>query len=108
MNGKLSQQLSMLALLANWIQLLEDTVSRAHTRHAEFPSKQLMKTLTKWTEDNMSPGDIATLKATLQPLIAIIAKYNDGLKAHEFDVMTGLLDQYWQGREAFLVRLTQR
>ena len=82
-------------------QLLEDTVSRAHTRHAEFPSKQLMKTLTKWTEDNMSPGDIATLKATLQPLIAIIAKYNDGLKAHEFDVMTGLLDQYWQVEKLF-------
>ena len=81
--------------------LLEQVVSRAHSRQAEFPAKQLLKSINKFCEDTMSAADANTLKTTLSPLINVINKYADGLKAHEFSVFTGLLDQYWQVEKLF-------
>ena len=81
-------------------QQLGDIVKRAHSRHGEFPSKQLQKAMSRFMDD-MPPNDAAMLRTTLTPLTTVINNYADGLKIHEFQVMTGLLDQYWQVEKLF-------
>ncbi|KAK5946859.1 acetyl-coenzyme-A carboxylase [Knufia obscura] len=80
---------------------LEEIVKRAHSRHAEFPSKQLTRTLNKFCEDNLSAANAATLRSTLQPLIDVMNKYADGLQVHEYSVFIGLLDQYYAVEKQF-------
>ena len=80
---------------------LDQIVQRAHTRHAEFPAKQLQKAIDRFIEDNLSNGDGDMLRATLAPLTSVIGRYVDGLKVHEFAVFTSLLDQYWQVEKLF-------
>jgi len=80
---------------------LDDIVKRAHSRHAEFPSKQLSRTLNKFCEDNLSAANAATLRSTLQPLIDVMNKFAEGLQVHEYHVFTGLLDQYYAVEKQF-------
>jgi acetyl-CoA carboxylase/biotin carboxylase 1 len=80
---------------------LEQIVERTHSRHAEFPAKQLQKAINKFIEDNMSKADGAALHATLAPLEDVAVRYADGLKVHEFNVFTGLIDQYYQVEKLF-------
>ena len=79
----------------------DQIVSRAHARHLDFPAKQLQKTLNRFLEDNLSGGDADMLRASLAPLVAVMDKYTDGLKAHEFGVFINLLNQYWQVEKLF-------
>ena len=79
----------------------DQIVSRVHARHLDFPAKQLQKTLNRFLEDNLSGSDADMLRASLAPLVAVMDKYTDGLKAHEFGVFIGLLDQYWQVEKLF-------
>ncbi|KPI45475.1 Acetyl-CoA carboxylase [Cyphellophora attinorum] len=81
--------------------LIGQIVDRAHSRKTEFPAKQLLKTINKFCEDNLSRAETSALKTTLAPLISICDKYADGLKVHEYSVFTGLLDQYWQVEKLF-------
>jgi len=80
---------------------LEDTVKRAHARNAEFPSKQLLRTMAKFMEDNLSAVNAATLRTTLQPLLDVINKYIEGLQVNEYHVVTGFLDQYYAVEKQF-------
>ena len=80
---------------------LEDLVKRSHARHSEFPSKQLLRTFNKFTDENLSATDAATLRTTLAPLIEVMSKYADGLQVHEYKVITGLLDQYYAVEKQF-------
>ena len=76
-------------------------VERSHSRHAEFPAKQLQKVLSRFTEESMSKNDADLLKSALAPLIAVMDKYAEGLKVHELQTFAGLLDQYWQVEKLF-------
>lgn len=76
-------------------------VDRAASRKAEFPAKQLQKTLSKFLEDNVSAADAETLKTSLAPLVQVMDKYTEGLKAHEFQVFISLLEQYWEVEKYF-------
>lgn len=80
---------------------LEQLVERAHSRHAEFPAKQIQKAINRFIEENMSASDGATLHTTLAPLEDINARYAEGLKAHELGVFTGLLTQYYEVEKLF-------
>ena len=73
---------------------LEQTVERARSRKAEFPAKQLQKTMARFIEDNVNPADADILKTTLSPLTQVINDYIEGLKVHEYNVFVGLLEQY--------------
>jgi acetyl-CoA carboxylase / biotin carboxylase 1 len=81
--------------------VLVQTVERAHSRHSEFPAKQLQRTINKYIEDQMTATEGAALHATLAPLEDVCARYADGLKAHEFAVFVGLLDQYYAVEKLF-------
>ncbi|RAH50062.1 acetyl-CoA carboxylase ACC1 [Aspergillus brunneoviolaceus CBS 621.78] len=83
---------------------LEYVVDRARARKAEFPAKQLQKTIQKFIEENVNPADAEILRTTLSPLLHVINKYMDGLKAHEFNVFIGLLEQYYEVEKLFAGR----
>ncbi|EMC93743.1 hypothetical protein BAUCODRAFT_36199 [Baudoinia panamericana UAMH 10762] len=84
--------------------LFEETIKRAHGRQAEFPAKQLQRAFDKFLQENVSRGDADLLRTTLAPLMQIMTKYNDGLKAHEFGVMNMLFEQYVAVESIFSAR----
>ena len=88
MPGKLNSQLAQV-------------VERSRARKAEFPSKQLSKTLTRFLEENVSSGDASLIKSALAPLIEVMDRYTEGLKVHEFEVFCSLLDQYHEVEKLF-------
>jgi len=79
-------------------------VERSRTRKIEFPAKQLSKALSRFLEYNVNPSDADQLRSTLAPLTEVMDRYAEGLKAHEFDVFTNLLDQYFKVEKLFSVR----
>lgn len=84
---------------------LEGVVDKARSRKAEFPAKQLRKTIDKFIEENlMNPADAGILKTTLSPLEQVIDKYADGLKTHEYKVFISLLEQYYGVESLFSLR----
>lgn len=82
----------------------EQTVERAHSRQAEFPAKQLYKAFERFLAETVSANDADLLRSGLSPLLEIMTKYNDGLKAHEFDVLIQLFDQYYAVESIFSSR----
>ncbi|GAB1734479.1 hypothetical protein NU195Hw_g9565t1 [Hortaea werneckii] len=82
----------------------EQIVERAHSRQAEFPSKQLQKAFERFLAENTSPSDADLLRTSLAPLLDVMTKYNDGLKAHEFQVMIDLFEQYYAVESLFSAR----
>lgn len=80
---------------------LQTIVDKAKARKAEFPAKQLQKTIVRFIEENVNPADAEILKTTLLPLIQVINKYLDGLKTNEYNVFIGLLEQYYEVEKLF-------
>jgi acetyl-CoA carboxylase/biotin carboxylase 1 len=80
---------------------LQTVVDKAKARKAEFPAKQLQKTIVRFIEENINPADAEILKTTLSPLIQVINKYLDGLKSNEYNVFIGLLEQYYEVEKLF-------
>ncbi|KAJ5815599.1 hypothetical protein N7474_007376 [Penicillium riverlandense] len=83
---------------------LQNVVDRAKIRKAEFPAKQLQKTIVRFIEEHVNPADAEILKATLLPLVQVINKYLDGLKTNEYNVFIGLLEQYYDVEKLFCTR----
>ncbi|KKY14001.1 putative acetyl- carboxylase [Diplodia seriata] len=73
---------------------LEQIVDRAHSRNVEFPAKQLIKNFNRFLEESVDPADASLLRTTLAPLLEIANQYIEGLKAHEFAVMSTLIEEY--------------
>ncbi|SMR48942.1 unnamed protein product [Zymoseptoria tritici ST99CH_1E4] len=82
----------------------EQLVERSHSRKAEFPAKQISKTFERFLAENVPGGDGELLRTALAPLTEILAKYQDGLKAHEFSVINQLLEQYYSVESIFSAR----
>ncbi|KAJ5988378.1 Acetyl-CoA carboxylase [Penicillium waksmanii] len=80
---------------------LQTVVDKAKARKVEFPAKTLQKTIVKFLEENVNPADAEILKATILPLVQVINKYLDGLKANEYNVFIALLEQYYQVEKLF-------
>ncbi|KAH7029955.1 putative acetyl-CoA carboxylase [Macrophomina phaseolina] len=73
---------------------LSQIVDRAHSRGVEFPAKQLIKSFNRFLEESVDPADASLLRSTLAPLFDVANLYVEGVKAHEFEVMASLLNQY--------------
>ena len=104
--GEWSAQFSSLhARMPNKLdQQFSQVIDRARSRKSEFPAKQLSKVLSRFLEDNVRPSDAEVLKTSLQPLIDVLERYAEGLKAHEYDVFCDLLDQYYNVETLFSSR----
>ena len=79
-------------------------VDRAKSRKSEFPAKQLSKALARFLEENVSPGDQDVLKLSLTPLLEVMETYSEGLKVHEYEVFSALLDQYYDVEKLWSTR----
>ncbi|KAK2743023.1 acetyl-coenzyme-A carboxylase [Myotisia sp. PD_48] len=88
-------------------QQLTQIIERAKARKADFPSSQLMKTITRFIDENVSAADADALKTTISPLTQIIQRYSEGLKVHEYNAFVGLLQQYWEVERMFAQRNTR-
>ncbi|KAJ5888691.1 Acetyl-CoA carboxylase [Penicillium taxi] len=80
---------------------LQTIVDKAKSRQAEFPAKQLQKTLSRFIEENVNPADADILRTTLLPLTTVIEKFKEGLKINEYNVFIGLLEQYYEVEKLF-------
>jgi len=81
--------------------LFSAIVDRSKARSAEFPAKQLSKGLNRFIEENIQPSDAPMLRSAIDPLVQVLDKYTEGLKVHEFEVFTALLNKYWQTEMLF-------
>jgi acetyl-CoA carboxylase/biotin carboxylase 1 len=81
--------------------LFSAIVDRSKARSAEFPAKQLSKGLNRFIEENVQPSDAPMLRSAIDPLAQVLDKYAEGLKVHEFEVFTALLNKYWQTEMLF-------
>ncbi|PGH36120.1 acetyl-CoA carboxylase/biotin carboxylase [[Emmonsia] crescens] len=84
--------------------LLTQVVDKAKSRKAEFPANQLMKTLSRFIDEHVSPADADILQTSLLPLVDVIRRYSEGLKVHEYKVFIGILQQYWDVEHLFTGR----
>ena len=82
----------------------EQIVERAHSRQSEFPAKQLQKAFERFCSESLTPADAELLRASLAPLLDIMTKYAEGLKAHEFNTLIALFDQYYAVESIFSAR----
>lgn len=82
-------------------------VEKARSRKADFPARQLSKTLSRFIDDNINPADGGVLREALAPLVTVMDRYMEGLKAHEFDVFIDLLDQFYDIERLFSGRNTR-
>lgn len=72
---------------------LTHIVDQARVHNSEFPARSLSKALHDLQEDTTA-DDVVSLQAGLAPLIEITDRYDKGLQAHEFHVLSDLLDHY--------------
>ncbi|KAI0841488.1 acetyl-CoA carboxylase [Hypoxylon sp. FL0890] len=86
---------------------LTQVVDRAKARSSDFPAKTLMRTVTKFLDDNTSPTEADALRATIAPLIEVLENYADGQKVHELNVIGGLLQMYHDIEGRFSGRRSQ-
>src|SRR5579862_1468429 len=82
---------------------LSSIVDRAHSRHAEFPARSLLKVWDDFFSDSeiYRPADAAAIKAQLEQLPAIAEAYKHGLQMHEYQVLEELLMKYWRVESLF-------
>lgn len=84
--------------------ILEQIVERAQSRNIEFPAKQLTKAFNRFLDENVDAGDVPQLKSALAPLVEVMMRYTEGLKANEFHVFVSLLEQYADVEQQFSSR----
>jgi acetyl-CoA carboxylase/biotin carboxylase 1 len=99
--GEWNQQASALhsRLPAKLDATLSSLVEKSKSRQAEFPAKQLLKSIEKATPEGSS--DAVVFTQVVQPLVQIAQRYADGLVAHEYKLMADLLDKFHEIESLF-------
>ena len=77
------------------------TIDRTKARKAEFPAKALSKVFSRFLEENVAASDVDLLKTALAPLNEILDRYSEGLKVHEYQVFSDLLEDYYDTEKLF-------
>lgn len=78
---------------------LSSLVEKAKARKAEFPARQLLKCFEKYVPHD--PSDAFIFNQAIEPLVSICNQYSDGVVAHEFKVINGLLEEYYNVEKLF-------
>ncbi|KAI1333487.1 acetyl-CoA carboxylase [Xylariaceae sp. FL0016] len=82
-------------------------IERAKTRGTEFPAKTLMRTFTKFLDENLSSADADLLRVTLLPLTEVLDNYAEGQKVRELNAIASLLTTYADIEALFAGRRSQ-
>lgn len=81
---------------------LSSIIERTKARNAEFPAKQLLRAIEKFSQDFVSQ-DRQIFEQSVSPLLSVASRYQNGLKAHEYSVFNDLLEQYLDVETMFSV-----
>lgn len=78
---------------------LQGIVDRAHKKHADFPSKSVLKTIGKWNPSN--ENEKRAWDELVESLTTIAQDFSNGLEGHEYLVMSRLLQEYYDVEKQF-------
>ena len=68
---------------------------------AEFPAHRVKRLIDHYMEDNVRAQDRTMFRTQLGALLSAVERYQAGLKAHETDVIAGLLARYEETEKLF-------
>lgn len=99
--GQWSQQASALhsRIPQKLDSILSSLVEKAKAKNADFPARQLLKSFDKFVPHD--PTDALIFRQAIEPLVSICNQYAEGLVAHEFKVINGFLEQYYEVEKLF-------
>ncbi|KAJ7334069.1 acetyl-CoA carboxylase [Mycena albidolilacea] len=60
----------------------------------EFPAVRIKKVLDHYVQDNVLPQDRTMFRAQLAPVFDVLERFSGGLKGHEQETISNLLDRY--------------
>ncbi|THU97749.1 acetyl CoA carboxylase [Dendrothele bispora CBS 962.96] len=83
----------MPAKLDDSIRSAIDAAKTKGTSH-EFPAARLKKLLDRYVQDSILPQDRAMFRTQLGAIYDVLERYQNGLKGHEYEVMSQLLERY--------------
>jgi acetyl-CoA carboxylase/biotin carboxylase 1 len=69
-------------------------VAKAKGHGQEFPAVRIKKLLDHYVQDNVLPQDRTMFRAQLAPVFDILEQFNGGLKGHEQETISTLLERY--------------
>lgn len=78
-------------------EAMTSLVERSHSRGVEFPSKQILKLISRHEKES---GD-AAFADIVAPLVEVASKFANGLIEHEYTFIASLLDEYYEVEKLF-------
>ncbi|KAL1921184.1 uncharacterized protein VTP21DRAFT_10900 [Calcarisporiella thermophila] len=78
---------------------LHKIVNEHQDRNAEFPARQLKSEIDRFAAERAAES--SALRTSLAPLIEVLDRYANGLKAHECMVFSRLLEKYYNVENLF-------
>lgn len=79
-------------------EALSALIERNQSRGAEFPARQILKQIQKFTTD---PSIDASVNEVVKPLIDIATRYSNGLVEHEYEFFSNLINEYFEIENLF-------
>ncbi|KAL0575912.1 acetyl-coenzyme-A carboxylase [Marasmius crinis-equi] len=82
---------------------LEDSIRATldKAKGQEFPAARLKKIVEHYIHDNIMPKDRVLVRQQVGPITDVLERYIGGLKGHEMEVLTNLLDKYASTEKLF-------
>ncbi|KAJ7252734.1 acetyl CoA carboxylase [Mycena haematopus] len=69
-------------------------VAKAKGPVQEFPAVRIKKVVEHYIQDNVLPQDRTMFRAQLAPVLDVLDRFSGGLKGHEQETISNLLDRY--------------
>ncbi|KAJ7115896.1 acetyl-CoA carboxylase [Mycena epipterygia] len=69
-------------------------IAKAKGQGQEFPAVRIKKLLEHYTQDNVLPQDKTMFRAQLAPVYDVLERFSGGLKGHEQETISNLLERY--------------
>ncbi|KAJ6581428.1 acetyl-CoA carboxylase [Mycena capillaripes] len=76
-------------------------VAKVKSPVTEFPAVRLKKVLEHYIQDNVLPQDRTMFRAQLAPVFDVLERFSGGLKGHEQETISNLLDRYGATEKLF-------
>lgn len=80
---------------------LTSVVEKSHSRKHEFPAKTILRTIAKFRPNDHSSATI--FDETVKPLVDLAESYKHGLEAHEYLIISQILNNYYESEKTFFI-----
>ncbi|KAK7060862.1 acetyl-coenzyme-A carboxylase [Paramarasmius palmivorus] len=82
-------------------ETLRSALEAAKSKGQEFPAIRLKKILDHYIHDNVLPKDRTMFRQQVGAISDVVERYSGGLKGHEVEVLTNLLEKYADTEKLF-------